>query len=67
MISLLIHVLIVLIVLGLLWWAVTRILAVLPIAEPFKTVIYVILVLIACFIVLYMLLPVVGVGMPALR
>lgn len=67
MISLLIHVLIILIVLGLLWWAVTRVLSVLPIAEPFRTVIYVILVLIACFIVLYLLLPLVGMSVPSLR
>ena len=67
MIATLLHILIVLIVLGLLWWAVTKILGVLPIAEPFRTVIYVILVLIACFIVLYLLLPLLGMSMPALR
>lgn len=56
MIAALISLLIGLLILGIIWWAVTRIFAVLPIAEPFRTVIYVVLVLIACLIVIYLLL-----------
>jgi len=41
-----------LIVIGVLFWAANRILAVLPVAEPFKTIIYVVMVVAACFIVL---------------
>jgi predicted membrane channel-forming protein YqfA (hemolysin III family) len=43
-----------LIVIGVLIWAAQRILAVTPIAEPFRTVIYVLLVLMAVFILLDM-------------
>lgn len=43
---------IVLIVVGVLFWAANRILAVLPIEEPFKTIIYVLIVLLAVFFIL---------------
>lgn len=41
-----------LVVIGVLIWAVQSILAVLPVAEPFKTVIYVLIVVLAVFILL---------------
>lgn len=53
--SVAISLIIALIVLGVLWWAAQRILAVVPIAEPFKTVIYVVIVVAAVFIVLDLL------------
>jgi predicted membrane channel-forming protein YqfA (hemolysin III family) len=43
---------VILIVVGVLIWAAQRILAVLPVAEPFKTVIYVLIVLLAVFFLL---------------
>lgn len=65
MIALLIHVLILLLVFGLVWWAVTAILKVMPVPEPFKTIIYVILVVLACLVLLYYILPVGGIALPA--
>lgn len=41
-----------LLVIGLLIWAAQRVLAVIPIAEPFKTIIYVLLVVLAVFLCL---------------
>lgn len=43
---------VVLIVVGVLIWAAQSILAVLPVAEPFKTVIYVLIVVFAVFFIL---------------
>jgi hypothetical protein len=48
----LIDLIVVLIVVGVLIWAAQRILAVLPVAEPFKTIIYVLIVVVAVFALL---------------
>lgn len=56
--------LVALVVIGVLFWAAKRILAVLPIDEPFRTVIYVVLVVVAVFILLQMLVGVPGVVWP---
>ncbi len=61
MIPLLISVIITLIVVGLLWWGAQKILAVIPIAEPFGTVVYVLLVIVLCLIVIYyVIVPLIG-------
>lgn len=60
MIALLIHLLILLVVLGLIWWAVTTILGVLPLPAPIKTVVNVIMIVILCIVVIYALLGLVG-------
>lgn len=57
MIETLIGVVVALLIAGLLWWAVTTILGVLPIPEPIKTVINVVMVVIICLIIIYTLLP----------
>lgn len=57
MVETLISIVIWLIIVGLIWWAVTTILGVLPIPEPIKTVINVILIVILCLIVIFALLP----------
>ena len=44
--------LVALLIIGVLFWAAQRILAVIPIAEPFRTVIYVVLVIVALFALL---------------
>lgn len=67
MIEILIQIVIYLIVAGLVWWAVTTILGVLPVPEPIKTVINVIMVVILCLIVIYALLPLLHVVPHALR
>lgn len=65
MIETLISVIIYLIVAGLIWWAVTTIVGVIPLPEPVKTVINVLLVVVLCLIVIYALLPLLHV--PRLR
>ncbi len=63
----LIHLLIVLIVIGLIfgvcWWAISR----LPIPEPFRTIVTVVFVLIVLLVCLDLLLPMLGVSGPLLR
>lgn len=56
LLTLLIYVVVALIVLGLLWWAVTRLSAAFGIPEPIKTVIIVLLVIICVIAILYALL-----------
>lgn len=65
MIETLISVIVLLIVVGLIWWAVTTILGVIPIPEPIKTVINVLLIVVLCLIVIYALVPLIKV--PLLR
>lgn len=62
----LISVVVYLIIAGLLWWAVTTIIGVLPLPEPIKTVVNVIMVVILCLIVIYALLPLVS-SIPRIR
>jgi len=63
MINTLISIVIYLLIAGLIWWAVTTILGVIPVPEPIKTVINVIMIVILCLIVIYALLPLIpGVG-----
>ncbi len=67
MIGTLIGVIFTLIIVGVLWWACQRLMALIPIAEPFKTIIYVLCVVVLVLIVLYiisMLLGMAGVHVP---
>lgn len=57
MIETLISVIILLVIVGLIWWAVNAIIVVLPLPEPIKTVVNVVLILVLCLIVIYTLLP----------
>ncbi len=62
MIETLISVILYLIVAGLVWWAVTTILGVIPLPEPIKTVVRVLMIVVLCLIVLYALMPLLHVG-----
>jgi hypothetical protein len=62
MIETLISVVIYLIIAGLIWWAVTTILGVIPLPEPIKTVVNVIMIVILCLIVIFALLPLIPGG-----
>ena len=62
MIEILISVIIYLLIAGLIWWAVTTILNVIPIPEPIKTVINVLMIVVLCLIVIYALLPLIPSG-----
>ncbi len=67
MIDALITIIIYLIIAGLIWWAVTTILGVIPIPEPIKTVINVLMIVVLCLIVIYALLPLAHMAAPRLR
>lgn len=60
MIGTLISLVIYLIIAGLIYWAVTTILAVVPLPEPIRTVINVIMIVILVLIVVYALLGLIG-------
>ena len=55
------------IIIGVLWWAATTLLRIIPLAEPFRTVIHVLVILVGVFIVLYvaqMFLAAAGIKVP---
>ena len=63
----LIAVIIALIVLGVIWWAIQQLLPLIPLPEPFRRIIYVLMTLILVLVILYvivMLLQAVGVAVP---
>jgi uncharacterized membrane protein YwzB len=62
MISALIGIIFTLIILGVIWWACQKLMALIPIAEPFKTIIYVLMVVIMVLIVLYVISAILGLG-----
>ena len=62
MIDALISVVIYLVIAGLIWWAVTTILAVLPLPDPIKTVINVCMIVILILIIVSALLPLIPGG-----
>lgn len=65
MIGTLIGIVFALIVLGVIWWAAQQLLALVPIAEPFATIIRVLMVLILVLIVLWIVATLLGVaGIP---
>lgn len=65
MIETLISLIILLVVVGLIWWAVTTILGVIPMPEPIKTVVNVLLIVVLCLILIYALMPLIN--LPGLR
>lgn len=70
MIETLISLIVYLIIAGLIYWAVTVILGVVPIPEPIRTVINVLMIVVLVLIVVYALLGLVGgihTGLPRLR
>lgn len=60
MISVLIGIIFTLIILGVLWWAAQTLMGLIPISEPFRTIIYVLMVVILVIIVLYILAELLG-------
>lgn len=67
MIETLIAIVIYLLIAGLIWWAVSTIINVIPVPEPIKTVINVIMIVVLCLIVIYALLPLIPGSVPRLR
>jgi hypothetical protein len=62
MIGTLIGIIFTLIILGVLWWAIQKLMALIPIAEPFRTIIYVLCVVVLVMVVLYIIAGLLGVG-----
>lgn len=60
MIGTLIGIIFALIILGVLWWALQTLMGLIPIAEPFKTIIYVLCVLVMVLIVLWIMVTLLG-------
>lgn len=56
MIGTLIGIIILLIVVGVIWWAVQQLLPLIPLPEPFAKIIYVLMVVVLVLIVLYVIL-----------
>ena len=62
MLGALIGIIFTLIVLGVLWWACQQLMGLIPIAEPFKTIIYVLMVVVMVLIVLWVIASLLGVA-----
>lgn len=65
MIAALVHLLVVLLIVGVIWWGVMQILPLVPLPAPIAQVVRVVLIVILCLIVIYALLgliPGAGVG-----
>lgn len=60
MIELLISLVVYLVIAGLIWWAVSTIINVIPMPEWIKTIVNVVMVVIICLIVIYALLGIIG-------
>lgn len=56
MIGFLIGLILLVIVLGVIWWAVQQLLPLIPLAEPFKTILRVLIVLVTVVVVIYVIL-----------
>lgn len=56
MIGTLIGIIILLIIVGVIWWAVQQLLPLIPLPEPFARIIYVLMVVVLVLIVLYVIL-----------
>jgi uncharacterized membrane protein YwzB len=66
MIAALIGIIITLIIVGVIWWAIQQLLPLIPIAEPFITIIRVLMTVVLVLIVLYVIVQLLGatVGLP---
>jgi hypothetical protein len=60
MIGTLIGIIILLIVVGVIWWAIQQLLPLIPLPEPFARIIHVLLIVILVLIVLYVILILLG-------
>lgn len=67
MIGTIISLILLVVILGVLFWAGQRLMALIPLAEPFRTILYVLMILLTVFLVLYVLivlLSAVGIHVP---
>ena len=62
MVGTLIGLLLLMVVLGVVYWAIQQLLALIPLAEPFATIVRVLIVFITVVIVLYVIVQLLGMG-----
>jgi uncharacterized membrane protein YwzB len=70
MISALVGLIFLVIIIGVIWWAIQQLLPLIPMGEPFRTIVYVLMVVVLVIIVLYVasiLLGMAGIHVPTLR
>ena len=62
MIGTMIGIILVLIIIGVVWWAITQLLPMIPLPEPFARIIYVLMVLLMVFVVIWVIITLLGVA-----
>ena len=62
MLGTLIGIVVLLIVVGIIWWGIQQLLPLMPMGEPFATIVRVLLVVIMAFVCLYIILQLLGVA-----
>jgi hypothetical protein len=60
MIGTLISIIILLIIVGVVWWAIQQLLPLIPLPEPFRKIIYVLMMVVLVLIVIWVILTLVG-------
>lgn len=60
MIQTLIQIILLLIVIGVIWWAVQQLLPLIPLPEPFRRIVYVLLIVVLVLIVVYIIAGLLG-------
>jgi len=60
MISALITIIVALIIIGVIWWAIQQLLPLIPLPEPFRRIIYVLMVVVLVLIVVYVIVYLLG-------
>lgn len=62
MIGTLIGILLTLIVLGVIWWAIQQLMPLIPVAEPFKTIIRIVMVVVLVLVVVWVIVQLLAAG-----
>ena len=62
MIGTIIGIILFLIILGVIWWAVQQLLPLIPLPEPFRQIIYVLMVLLMVFVVIWVIIKLLAIG-----
>ena len=60
MIGTIIGIIITLVVVGVIWWAIQQLLPLIPLPEPFRKIIYVLMIVLLVFIVIWVILTLLG-------
>lgn len=60
MIGTLIGLVLLVVILGVIWWAIQKLLPLIPMGEPFRTIVYVLLVVIVAFIAIWVIITLLG-------